>query len=49
MLDVLPTPIYGTITLVSGDNLGSCFLGGFKAPSQENVDIVWRLLKILLM
>ena len=34
MLDVLPTPIYGTITLVSGDNLGSCFLGGFKAPSQ---------------
>ena len=44
MLDVLPTPINETITLVSGDNLGSCF-----CKLLENVDIVWRLLKIVLM
>ena len=25
--------LYGTISLISGDNLGSNLLGGFKAPS----------------
>lgn len=25
--------IRGTVTLASGDNLGSCYIGGYKAPS----------------
>ena len=33
MVEGIPFPIRGTVTLVSGDNLTSCFLGGYKAPS----------------
>lgn len=30
MIDDIPCTVYGTLTLVSGDNLASSSLGGFK-------------------
>ena len=33
MIEGLPFAVHGTIAMASGDNLGSTYIGGFKAPS----------------